>query len=231
LPESEIEWSDEGIPAAYRFINRLWNLVNDVVERDHQTMEAGKSSDDRYIRAYTQKTIEEVTKQFQELKFSLASTLISVFLDTLREYVGLETVHLRTIKDSTRSLVLMLTPFIPHVCEELWRELGEEGYVSTASWPTVDLEKYNEKILDTMGKFLKVEEDIKNILKATKIIPKKAMIYVIPLELEKYSKLPRYLERHLNVEAVVYATNDPNRYDPENKAKAARMGRPGIYLE
>ena len=109
--------------------------------------------------------------------------------------------------------------------------LGENGYVLTASWPTADMEKYDDKILDTIEGFDKVEEDLKNILKATRIIPKKAMIYVIPPELEKYSNLPKHLERHLNVEVVVYATDDPDIYDPENKAKAARFGRPGICLE
>ena len=231
LPESEIEWSDEGIPSAFRSINRLWSLVSNVVERDQQTGDEKQSFDDRYIQAYTEKVIGKVTEHFQELKFSLASTLLSVFLDTLREYVGLEIVDSRTIKDSTRSLVLMLTPFIPHVCEELWTMLGENGYVSAASWPAADKETYDAEILDTMDRFDKVEEDIKNILKVTKVIPKKAMIYVIPSELEKYSNLPKHLERHLNIEVVVYATDDAEIYDPDNKAKAARFGRPGIYLE
>ena len=59
----------------------------------------------------------------------------------------------------------------------------------------------------------------------------KAVIYVVPSELETYSRLPSYLKRWLDIEAVVYATNDPNKYDPNDKAKAARAGRPGIYLE
>ena len=68
-------------------------------------------------------------------------------------------------------------------------------------------------------------------MKATKISPEKALIYVAPPELELYSRLPSYLRRRLDIEAVVYATDDPTTYDPGNRAKAARMGRPGIHLE
>ncbi len=235
LPESEIEWSAVGIPSAYRFLNRVWSLVNDVVEFEREAMEKHPtetvSLNNKYINALTQKTIEGVTKEFEELRFSLAVTMIYRFIDVLREYVRLEGTDMGKIKESTKTLVLMLTPFTPHICEELWRILGEESYVSTASWPIVDCEGYDKEILHVMDKYNEVEEDIKNIMKATNISPKKIVIYIIPPELEKYSKLPAYLKRRLDVDIVVYATDDPNKNDPENRAKAAKKGRPAIYLE
>lgn len=235
LPESEIEWTEKGIPTAYRFIKRVWDLVNAIVEKNEQARERSTSKTmgfyHRYIQALTQKTIRAVTKQFEELRFSTAVATLSSLLDVLREYLSLETIDIETAKDSAMSLVLMLTPFIPHVCEELWRILGEEGYVSIAYWPKINMAKYDEKILDIIKSYKKIEEDIKKIMKATKMTPTKAIIYVIPTELEKYEELKVYLKRRLKIETFIYATNDPNKYDPKNKAKSAKMGRPGIYLE
>lgn len=109
--------------------------------------------------------------------------------------------------------------------------MGETPYVSVSPWPNVKPEKYSEKVLETISFYEKIETDIKNIIKATKMSPKKAVIYVFPPELEKCLDLPSYLKRNLNLEAVVYATNDPNKFDPKDKSKSTRMGRPGIHLE
>jgi len=54
---------------------------------------------------------------------------------------------------------------------------------------------------------------------------------VISSELEKFKEFGTYLKQHMNIDATIYATNDVSKYDPENKAEAARIGRPGIYLE
>jgi len=125
----------------------------------------------------------------------------------------------------------MLTPFIPHVCEELWRPLKENGYVSVAGWPTVCPEKYHREVLEAINSYQTILEDIKKIEIVAKRTTKIVYIYVIPSELEKFKELTSYLKRYMNVDVTIYATNDPSRYDPKNKAKTARIGRPGIYLE
>jgi len=240
LPESEIEWSDEGVPSAFRFISRVWNLVNTAVKETEDSEATNVTSeigfDDLYTQALTQRTIEEVTAGLEQLRFSSVITIISNLIDALREYLDqaseiLSAEQIDIIKDSARSLVLMLTPFIPHVCEELWRLLKENGYVSVAAWPTVCPEKYHRKVLETINSYRKILGDIRKIEIVTKKAAERVYIYVIPSELEKFKELSSYLRRYMNVDVTIYATNDPSRYDPKNKAKTARIGRPGIYLE
>jgi valyl-tRNA synthetase len=125
----------------------------------------------------------------------------------------------------------MLTLFIPHVYEELWRLIGEEGYVSTASWPTIAQDTYDYKILETMNQYHKVIEVIKRIQRITKTTPTKAYIYVIPSELEQYQEFPRYVRRVKNLKTIIYTSNDPSIYDPKKKVRTDKKGRPAIYLE
>jgi leucyl-tRNA synthetase len=233
LPESEIEWFDKGIPTAFKSINRVWDLVNAVIEKEKKE---GKSDDKTgfyyiYIQALTQKIIEEVTEEFEHLRFSSAITSVFNLIDELREWISSGFSQIDLIKSSVRAIVLMLAPLIPHVCEELWRILGERDYVSVTPWPKIEHIKYDTKVLQTMSSYQKIEEDIKKIIKATKHIPKKAFIYVIPPEKEIYKELEDYLKRRLKIDVSIYALNDPKKYDPKNKAKQTKRERPGIYLE
>jgi leucyl-tRNA synthetase len=227
LPESEIEWSEKGIPSAFRFINRLWNIIN-IVQENKNTV---SRFNDNYIQALTQKTIEEVTEQLENFRFSSVVSTISGFIELFREYLETETLQEKTIKYSKRSLILMLAPFIPHICEEMWKIIGEDSYVSVTSWPKIHSEEYYKKTLEVMEKYDEIAEDIKKISKVLRTPVKKAFIYIIPPELSIYKELATLLKRRLNIDVTLYANNNPNKYDPQNKAKQARKGRPGIYLE
>jgi leucyl-tRNA synthetase len=227
LPESEVEWSEKGIPATYRFINRLWNIINVVQEKK----ESVSTFNDNYIQALTQKTIEEVTEQLENFRFSSVVSTISGFMESLREYLETDTLQQKTIKHAKKSLILMLAPFIPHICEEMWKIIGENNYVSVTSWPKTHFEEHHKKILEVIEKYDNIAEDIKNISKVLRTPVKKAFIYIIPPELSMYKDLASFLKKRLNIDVTLYANNNPNRYDPQNKAKQARKGRPGIYLE
>ena len=73
--------------------------------------------------------------------------------------------------------------------------------------------------------------DINNILRIVKTKPKKAMIYVVPNEKQIYQQNTEEIKKRIGIDIEVYAVNDKNKYDPENKSKKFKPGRPGIYLE
>jgi leucyl-tRNA synthetase len=224
LPESEVEWSDEGISSSLRFINKIWSiLTSQVKEQKRNSFYAS------YINSLTQKTIVDVTKLLEKLRFSTAITKISILIENLRMYSNI--IRKGTIQNCKKSLILMLTPFIPHICEEMWIVVGEKMFASTTSWPQIDREQYNEEVLNIVEKYEEIVEDIRKIIKVTRIAPKKAYLYVIPPELEKYKEIYYYMHYHMNMKVMVYATNNRQKYDPEHKTKAARPGRPGIYIE
>jgi leucyl-tRNA synthetase len=231
LPEREIEWNDHQLPSTYRFIARVWHLVHTIVatETPRERTDQALGFDDHYVQAVTQRTIDNVTTDLEHLRFSTAFTHITQFVTLLREYLAL--VHLTILNEAVRTLVLLLTPLTPHVCEELWCCLGGNGFVSISAWPTVHLTPHHTAILDTVQRYRTIEEDIRKIIDATKQIPQRAVVYHVPPEYPLYHELPRFLKRRLNLKIDLYATNDPTKYDPEHKAAKARKGRPGIYLE
>jgi leucyl-tRNA synthetase len=233
LPETELAWSDQGVPAAFKSITRLWNAVNNTIERKPNNKPNEQTFQDNYLQSLTNKTIEEVTKQFNEKKFNIAISNLSTLIDALREYTELNEnpseKQKENMQKTAETLVLLASPFTPHVCEELWQKLGQKNFASTTNWP--EIQKYDNKILETMEAYKKIASDIEKIKIIAKTTLKKAFIYVIPPELEKFKELPPYLKKHVNLEVSVFSSNDPSKYDPKLKSKAAKLGRPGIYLE
>ena len=238
MPETELDWSDQGVPAAFKFITRLWNAVNACIERkqgkSEQNTTATATLQDEYLNALTCKTVEEVTKRFNEKKFNLAVSNLSTLIDVLREYA--ETIkepsekQKEAMQDTAETLVILISPFTPHVSEELWQKLGKKGFASTnARWPEV--KKYDSKVLETIEAYKKISEDVEKIKGIAKTSLSKAFIYLIPGELEKFRGLPAYLKRHSGLETIIFSTSDPSKYDPKNKSKSTKPGRPGIYLE
>ena len=134
LPEKELDWSDEGVNAAYRHLGRFWSIAT--TPRDG--MRSGElSSDDRYVRSRLQRTVKEVTQQVGELRLSHALGGVIEMANDLSRYVE-KGAHKDVFGDAVDVLVRLLAPFTPHLAEELWEWLGKDGFVSTASWPGFD---------------------------------------------------------------------------------------------
>lgn len=102
-------------------------------------------------------------------------------------------------------------------------------------WPVADESKISEKFEEEEKKIEKIAEDINNIIriirqKQNKDV-KKAYLYSIPPEKKLYEDIKEMLERKTKVSIEVFAVNDKNKYDPENRASKSKMGKPAIYLE
>ena len=124
----------------------------------------------------------------------------------------------------------MFSLFAPHISEELWEKLGNKNLISLSSWPKADKSKIKIK-----SKSQNVEKNIisniKTIIKkiSKKQEIKKIYLYVMPFEIEKISK--EKLEKEIGKKIEIFSTNNPRKYDPENKSKKARPGMPGIFVE
>ncbi|HFC97410.1 MAG TPA: leucine--tRNA ligase [Thermosulfurimonas dismutans] len=154
-PEKDLEWSDRGIEGAHRFLKRVYQLVMDRADKLREVSPYtgdGKdlSPEFRALRRKTHQTIRRVTRDLEErLHFNTAIAavmeLVNFIEDTLKE-VPEETPGFHSVlKETLRSVVLLLSPMTPHICEELWSALGEEGLVSEASWPEWDEEAVREE--------------------------------------------------------------------------------------
>ena len=124
----------------------------------------------------------------------------------------------------------LLHPFCPHITEECWEKIGNKGFISLAEWPVADEKKIDKKLEEQEQAVEKLVEDIKHILKLVGK-KKKVFVYVLPNEKKIYIESLDLVKQRTGLDAEVYAVNDKNKYDPENKAKKVKLGRPGIYLE
>jgi len=119
------------------------------------------------------------------------------------------------------------------MAEELWHELGNKNFISLEKWPEADEKKINEKLEQEEKIVENIIDDTKNILKIIKEKgkeAKKVYLYVIPKEIDFYKKGKEQIVKNLNLEVEIYAVNDKNKYDPENKSSKARLGKPAIYI-
>ena len=165
-PEKEIEWTDAGLEGSWRFLARVWRLVDQLSETVAGQGIPGPSSvelDDaeRALRRKTHETIRRVTLDLDPRVH--LNTAVSGLMELVNELYtfcnrteclrfGREAEESATVgtieragtiavlKEAIEALVLMVSPFAPHMAEELWERLGHTGGVNAAGWPVFDPE-------------------------------------------------------------------------------------------
>jgi len=123
-PERDLEWSTSGIEGASRLVQRLWRAT---------ALSDGASGDDAALTRKLHQTIEGVGKDIEALSFNKA-------VAKLYELVGaIEKAPPSAARDeASRTLVRLAAPMVPHIAEEAWLRLGEQGLVADAAWPYAD---------------------------------------------------------------------------------------------
>lgn len=124
-------WNPEGVPGAYRFINRVWNLV-----QEYQISKKSGSVPDSLIH----KTIKKVTVDLDKMGFN---TAIASLMEYVNDLYKLKTDGMTGEKwdEAIRTLLKLIAPFAPHVAEELWSQIGEKFSIHLADWPEYEEEK------------------------------------------------------------------------------------------
>jgi leucyl-tRNA synthetase len=128
--------------------------------------------------------------------------------------------------------IKLIAPVCPHLAEELWHNLGNNGFVSIAPWPGHDEERINLELEAERQILEKTIDDIKNVLRLVQEKKGKksenVYLYVLPSEKEKYDAAS--LSKRLGKAVTVFAVDNPEKHDPENKSAKAKPGKPGIYV-
>jgi leucyl-tRNA synthetase len=138
-PEKDLEWNEQGVEGCYRFLNRVWRAVYDNLERvtgvDIPATAEGPARD---LRRQVHRTIKKVTEDIDG-SFHFNTAIASV-MELVNAIYGFEPRddYPGVMREALESLVRLLAPFVPHVCEELWVCLGHEGGIEAAGWPTLD---------------------------------------------------------------------------------------------
>ncbi len=145
-PEKEIEWSAEGVRGAYRFLRRVWTLVNeqaDVVKTGRgQAVRGGElSAEAKTLWNRLNQSIKAVTGDFEQFHFNTVVSALMELSNAINDYLtATSEPHAGLLSQSIEALVIMLSPICPFIGEELWRVLGYEDSILRAEWPKVDPE-------------------------------------------------------------------------------------------
>ncbi len=164
-PEKEIEWTDAGLEGSWRFLARVWRIVDQLSETIGGSGIPGASTlelndDERALRRKTHETIRRVTLDLDPRVH--LNTAVSGLMELVNELYGFcsksqclvvgradddasvgvieRPATVAVLQEAIEALVLMLSPFAPHMAEELWEKLGHTGGIVGAGWPAFDAE-------------------------------------------------------------------------------------------
>ncbi len=158
--ERDLEWSDQGVEGAFRFLNRVWRIVahfEDAIKEgiddyDRSTLTAEEKSLRRTLHQTIKKVTEDVGERF------MFNTAISAVMELVNAFYAFQDkpVHPGLVRELSFALVKMLAPFAPHITEELWSRMEGKGSVHDARWPKFDraaiVEDEVEIVLQINGK-------------------------------------------------------------------------------
>ncbi len=213
-PDKDFNWSEAGIIGSSRFVNKIFDFF--------ERVKFGKDSSELEVKRNN--AIKNLTDYYNNFRYRKATIELREFFDILDS-------EKEVSKKSAETFLKLLNPICPHITEELWEKIGNEGMISISEWPKYDDKKLkfskkeidlNSKIIhDVSGLLEKLEEKGKSL--------SKVYLYVMPFEKEKVDK--EKISEEIGKEVFIFATNDKDKIDPENKSKKARPGMPGVWFE
>ena len=143
-PEQSLEWSDSGVEGAFRFLKRLWRQAYLHVEAGGPAVKADVSAltlteEQQAIRRQLHLTIQKATDDFgRRYTFNTVIAANMELINTLSRFVD-DSDNAKAIRqEALEAIVLMLAPIVPHICQQLWLELGHTQPIVAAAWPSVD---------------------------------------------------------------------------------------------
>ncbi|MFH1544823.1 MAG: leucine--tRNA ligase, partial [archaeon] len=175
-PESELEWSDTGIESIHRFLEKLNALVKENKGLIKGKRKTGLKHEDKLMLSRIHRTIKEVSEYIEGFELNKAISAVMRLVNSLSKYERKNAVVMR---EGIRNSLLLMAPFAPHLCEELWERIGEKKFISVASWPKAEEKKIDRKV-ETEEEFIqRVMEDVKKIKELSRIEkPKKITVFV-----------------------------------------------------
>ena len=130
--ELDASWDPRGIAGIYRFLNRVWVLV-----QQYDAATKGVTKNDDAIRVVQHKTIRKVTDDIRRLSFNTAIAGLMEYVNDLYKF-KIDGFSKDAWLEALTTLVQMIEPFAPHMANELWQQLGHDGLVQNATWPVWD---------------------------------------------------------------------------------------------
>ncbi len=202
-PEDQLEWSEGAIDGAWRFLSRVWNIVMYKYRYDVKGDIVISDERDKTLERERNRAIKKVTEDIEGgYKFNTAISAIMVLVNAIDKYSqGGENAGL--LNKAIETVILLLAPFTPHICEELWHKINttDKSLFEDISWPTYDESALKEDrvqiVIQVNGKLRsKCEVDInfpQEKLKELVLADEKIQTYIQDKEIRKFIIVPNKL--------------------------------------
>ncbi len=154
-PEKDLEWSDQGVDGSFRFLNRTWRIIIDYLEeiRDESPFACGDTleGDLKVLRRKTHQTIRKVTSDIEgRFHFNTAISAVMELVNTLYQIprpASENRLAFSVIREAVETIILLLSPIVPHITEELWMLLGRTEDLADVAWPAFDPTVASEEMI------------------------------------------------------------------------------------
>jgi len=145
-PEKDAEWSDRGVEGAWRFLNRVWRLIEDSHQLDENSVK---------LKRKTHATIKKVTEDMEgTFHFNTAISSIMELVNEIYTFTPIadrDTYSDRRseeVNEAVQAVVILLAPFVPHIAEEMWEKLGNKESIFKAKWPVYDKDALTQDTIE-----------------------------------------------------------------------------------
>ena len=138
--DRDLDWSDQGVEGSYRFLGRVWRIIDTYQQLGTSGHHDSLSKDETALRRELHRAIKKVTEDLDgKFNFNTAISTVMELVNAMYQFKDShDSVQSDLAKELVEKLTLLLAPFVPHITEEIWHECGFEGSVHAASWPTYE---------------------------------------------------------------------------------------------
>ena len=195
-PNRDMEWSDAGIDGSWRFLNKLWKFVQNLnINKSESTLSKNLTKSNKELLKTLNLRVKEITQSIDDFHFNNAVASIRSLFNSILSYKIIDKKDDEIVMYTTKQLLILINPMVPHIAEELWASLSNSEMICNQAWPKVDetyLQKDNVEIpIQVNGKMrglINVPYDTnkldlenmaikeKNVLKFLNGVPKKVIV-------------------------------------------------------
>jgi leucyl-tRNA synthetase len=171
--EDAAPWSTKGVLGVHRFLNRFWNWAQNNIE----ALKKEKIETSKKALEIIHQTIKKVSEDIISFNFNTAVSAFMILLNNLEN---------EKISKTDLELVLkIMYPFAPHICQELWFELGNETYIDFEKWPEYDVNIINQQKINLV---IQINGRVRDVLEVQKGLSKEEALN-LAMSLEKIQKI------------------------------------------
>lgn len=198
-PEKDLEWDDADVEGQFRFLNRIWNLVNSYQVSGISEQGSGElSKEEKDLRRAIHTAIKEVQEDLEgDYQFNTAIAELMKLNNAIKE---VQCTDSPVYKEAIETLLLLLAPFAPHIADELWSNLGKSESIHTVPFPTLDKSALTVDeitlVIQIMGK-----------TRGTIQVPAGAS----KAELEQFARASEVAQRHIGDKEIKKVITVPNK--------------------